>query len=128
MKRARSTFAPRGWPRVIPRLIVRNPKALVDFLRRVFGATGRFQLEGPTEMWIGDSLILISGTGVRRSYTALLYLYVPDADLTFRRATKAGSRAVEPPTDLPYGDRRAMFVDRWGNTWQVATRRPRTNA
>ena len=128
MKRARSTFAPRGWPRVIPRLIVRNPKALVDFVRRVFGAKGRYNDDGPTELWIGDSLLLVSGTGVRRAYTGLLYLYVPDADVTFRRAMKAGARTMESPTDLPYGDRRAMFVDRWGNTWQVATRRPRTKS
>ena len=102
--------------------------ALVDFLRRVFGAIGRYRVEGPKEMWIGISLILISGTGVRRSYTALLYLYVPDADVAFRRAKKAGARTVEAPKDLPYGDRRAMFIDRWGNTWQVATRQPRTNS
>ena len=125
MNRARSTFAPRGWPRVIPRLIVRNPKPLVDFLRRVFGAKGRYRNEGPSEMWIGDSLIMISGTGARRAYTALLYLYVPDVAVTFRRARRAGARTIEPPADLPYGDRRAMFMDRSGNTWQVATRRPR---
>ena len=128
MTRTRSAGAPRGWPRVIPRLIVKNPKALVGFLRLVFGAKGRYQDERPAEMWIGNSLVLVSGTGIRRTYTALLYLYVPDADATFRRAKKAGARTIEAPMDLPYGDRRAMFADRWGNTWQVATRRPRSRS
>jgi uncharacterized glyoxalase superfamily protein PhnB len=31
---------------------------------------------------------------------------------------------VEPPGDMPYGDRRAMVEDRWGNVWQIATFRP----
>ncbi len=116
------SVAPRGWRTVTPRLIVRNPRALVQFLLRVFEAEGRYNDEGPTEVRIGDSIVMVSGTGVRRTYTALLYIYVRDVDATYRRAMSAGARSMEKPADLPYGDRRAMFADRWGNTWQVAAR------
>ncbi|MCA3871704.1 MAG: VOC family protein, partial [Burkholderia sp.] len=27
----------------------------------------------------------------------------------------------EAPADMPYGDRRAMVKDAWGNVWQIAT-------
>jgi uncharacterized glyoxalase superfamily protein PhnB len=33
----------------------------------------------------------------------------------------AGARSLEEPFDTPYGDRRCMIEDKWGNTWQIAT-------
>ena len=35
-------------------------------------------------------------------------------------AVAAGAETLEPPLDTPYGDRRAMVKDRWGNVWQIA--------
>ena len=74
-------------------------------------------------MKIGDSRVMISGVGVRKAMPALLYLYVADADATYKRAIKAGARSVEKPADMPYGDRRAMVKDPCGNLWQIATYR-----
>jgi uncharacterized glyoxalase superfamily protein PhnB len=37
-------------------------------------------------------------------------------------AKDAGGRTIEAPLDTAYGDRRATVADRWGNTWQIATR------
>jgi uncharacterized glyoxalase superfamily protein PhnB len=73
-------------------------------------------------MRIGDSVIMISGAGARDPAPAFLYVYVPSTDETYRRAIEAGARSLEEPTDLPYGDRRGMVQDKWGNTWQIATR------
>jgi uncharacterized glyoxalase superfamily protein PhnB len=64
---------------------------------------------------------MISDAGVRNAMPAFLYVYVADADATYRSAIKAGARSIEEPVDTPYGDRRAMIEDRWGNTWQIAT-------
>ncbi|MBS0446339.1 MAG: VOC family protein [Proteobacteria bacterium] len=63
------------------------------------------------------------GGDIRESPSAFLYVYVEDTDATYQRAIEAGARVVEPPADMPYGDRRATVQDAWGNTWQVATRR-----
>ena len=69
-------------------------------------------------------LVMVSdGGGLREANPAFLYVYVADADETYRRAIKAGAVAVEEPVDMPYGDRRAMVRDSWGNLWQMATRR-----
>ncbi|HEY3123564.1 MAG TPA: VOC family protein [Thermoanaerobaculia bacterium] len=53
--------------------------------------------------------------------TAFLYVYVNDTDATYQRALDSGARSLEKPSDMPYGDRRCMVVDKWGNTWQIAT-------
>ena len=131
-KSSRPSFVPKGSPRVIPRIFTDDVRALVAFIKRVFGAEGRYQREFPTQLRIGDAVIMISDTSFRKPMGAFLYVYVEDTDATYRRAVRAGARSVEPPADMPYGDRRCMFDDNWGNTWQVAThiaplrRRPTT--
>ena len=39
----------------------------------------------------------------------------------YRRAIEAQALSLEAPADMPYGDRRAMVKDAWGNVWQIAT-------
>ena len=115
--------APEGWHTVTPRIVVRDAKRLVDFLRDVFGATGAYRVDAPAMLKIGDSQIMISDAGVRKPMTAFLYVYVKDTDATYERALKSGAQSLETPADLPYGDRRCMLEDAWGNVWQVATRK-----
>lgn len=114
-------YIPDGWPALVPRIFVEDPGALVDFIQRVFGATGSFQRERPTELRIGDSMLMVSASIEREPMPAFLYVYVPDADATHRLALDAGATSLEPPSDLPYGDRRGMVRDAWGNVWQIAT-------
>jgi len=119
-----SKFKPDGWPTVTPRIFTGDVAGLVGFLKTVFGADGELRSEAPTEMRIGDSVVMISdGGGVREAMPAFLYVYVENADETYRRAMAAGARPIESPADQPYGDRRAMVGDAWGNIWQIATRR-----
>jgi len=117
-----STFVPKGWHTITPRIVARDAGRLVEFLRRVFGATGEFRPAVPSELRIGDSIVMISEAGARRPMTAFLYVYVSDTNRTYRRALEAGARSLEEPSDMFYGDRRCMLEDRWGNTWQIATR------
>ena len=117
----RSGPVPEGWHTVTPRIVVRDAKGLVEFLKHVLGATGEYRPDRPSEVRIGDSVIMISDAGVRPAATAFLYVYVEDADAACQRALAAGARSLERPTETPYGDRRGMVQDRWGNTWQIAT-------
>jgi PhnB protein len=118
-----SSFAPAGWHTVTPRIAVEDAKGLVAFLKQVFGAGGEYSDVRPALVSIGDSLIMITDAGVRQRMTAFLYIYVADADSVYQRALRAGARSLEAPVDTPYGDRRAMIEDQWGNTWQIATYR-----
>ncbi len=120
---SRSRFIPEGWPRVIPRIVAHDAIQLVDFLKQVFEARGEYLETRPSVVRIGDSLVMISDAGIRNPMTAFLYVYVEDADTTYRRALDAGACSLEEPLDTPYGDRRCMVEDKWGNTWQIATHR-----
>ena len=116
-----TSFAPEGWHIVTPRIVVRGAHQLVAFVNHVFGATGAYVADRPTVLNIGGSRIMVTETGVRASMPAFLYVYVADTDSTYRRAIAAGARSLEEPWDVPYGERRGMFEDAWGNVWQVAT-------
>jgi len=117
----RFPFAPEGWHTVTPRIVVPEARHLVEFVKQVFGAIGEYRQDRPSEIKIGDSVVMISDAGARSRMTAFLYVYVNDTDGTYRRALDAGARALEAPSVMPYGDRRCMVEDKWGNTWQIAT-------
>ena len=115
-----SKHIPDGWHSITPRLITNDVPQLVDFLTKAFDATGDASRE-PCQIRIGDSLLMVSSSGVREVMPTFLYLYTEDADETYRRALEAGAESIEAPQDMPYGDRRAMVKDPAGNIWQIAT-------
>ncbi|HKM98989.1 MAG TPA: VOC family protein [Candidatus Binataceae bacterium] len=112
---------PEGWHSVTPRLFVQEALKLVDFLKHAFGATGTFRSDGPSEIRIGDSIVLVGEAGLREAMPTFLYLYLDDTDAAYRRALEAGAIAIEEPADMHYGDRRATVRDPFGNIWQIAT-------
>ncbi len=109
-----------GLRSVTPRMVVRDPGGAVAFLREVFGGAGVVEADRPTEVAIGDSVIMVSSG--REPFPAFLYVYVGDPDATFDRALASGAVSLEPPWDTPYGDRRAMVRDPFGNVFQIARR------
>ena len=121
-----SNFKPDGRRTVIPRIITDDVAGLVRFLKTVFGAGGEPRSATPTEMTMGESIVMISdGGGAREAMPAFLYVYVQNADETYERAIAAGAESIEKPADMPYGDRRATVKDSWSNIWQIATYRER---
>jgi PhnB protein len=112
--------APEGWHTVTPRIVAHDAGSLVEFICQVIGAEGSYDPSAPTILAIGDSKIMVSDAGDRNPHAAFLYVYVGDADSVHGRALEHGSRSIEAPFLTPYGDRRCMFEDPWGNTWQVA--------
>ena len=86
----------------------------------MFDATGEIVPGRPAEIRIGDSLVIVTPSTERDLFPAFLYVYVDDADATYRRAVAGGAQTLEPPLDTPYGDRRAMVRDPFGNTFQIA--------
>jgi len=113
---------PASYRTVTPRIAVSDVGAQVEFLRAVFDAVGDVPAGRPAEVVIGDSLIMIGSTDERAAFPAFLYVYVADADDTYQRAMDAGAMSLEAPLDTPYGDRRAMVRDPFGNVFQIATR------
>ncbi|MGO9602270.1 MAG: VOC family protein [Candidatus Binataceae bacterium] len=112
---------PEGWHTVTPRLFVSDASRFVDFLKHAFGASGTFRSDGPSEIRIGDSIVMVGQAGPREAMPTFLYLYLEDTDAAYRRALEAGAVSIEEPADMHYGDRRATVRDPFGNIWQVAT-------
>ena len=105
-----------------PRLCTPDPARLVAVLIEAFDAAGDLRVDGPTELRLGDSLIMVSGGGgLREATSSILHIYVENADETFRRAVGAGAISLEPPGDMPHSDCRAAVRDPAGNIWQIAT-------
>ena len=59
-------FQPPDKHTVTPRIITPTPEALVGFVKHVFDATGDFHPNRPSEIRIGDSVIMISDGDGRR--------------------------------------------------------------
>jgi PhnB protein len=109
-----------GFHSVTPRIVVADVAAQVNFLRAVFGATGSVEPGRPAEIRIGNSVLMVSSADERDPFQAFLYVYVDDADATYRRALDAGAVSIEEPLETPYRDRRAMVRDPFGNIFQIA--------
>ena len=120
--------APAGWHTVTPRIVAHDASELVKFVCDVFDAVGKYDPASPSVVTIGDSRVMISEAGARDPKTAFLYIYVSDPDLAYRRALEHGASSIEEPFDTPYGDRRCMVEDKWGNTWQIAVYKGDRNA
>ena len=127
---------PDGYPQVTPYLHVDNAAEAMDFYMKVFGATERMRMAGPSntivhaELELGDSLIMLSDEapdmGIRSPKAVggtpvTISLYVENVDVVFDQAISAGAKSVSPVEDQFYGDRSGQFEDPWGHRWSVAS-------
>jgi uncharacterized glyoxalase superfamily protein PhnB len=120
-----------------PNLVLRDCAKAIEFYKRALGAQeiSRFPSPDGKSIWhaelrIGDSVVFMNdempGMG-RAAPTAdapvpvTMWLYVPDCDGAFRRATQAGAKATMPPADMFWGDRVAAVSDPYGYLWSFAT-------
>lgn len=116
----------KGFHTVTPYLSVERAPELLEFVKKVFGATETFQTTGSAggmhaEARIGDSMIMIGGgPGIPENPTAI-HLYIPDVDTVYQRALDAGATSLFEPADMPYGERSGAVQDPFGNRWYIAT-------
>lgn len=119
---------PHGMPAVIPQLVVKDARALIDFAARAFGAQAGHTMPGPDGKGVMHGMFTIGGApifvsdagGFAQPTSANLFVYLPDVDEAFARAVAAGAKALAPVADMFWGDRWGMVSDPWGNVWQLA--------
>jgi len=58
---------------VTPRMVVSDAAAAAEFLRAVFDAVGQMQAGRPTEVRIGDSVVMVTSAVERDLFPAFLY-------------------------------------------------------
>ena len=74
------------------------------------------------ELKIGDSIIMLSdSTPEFMAMASMLYVYVEDVDVVYKKALQAGGTSVSEPKNQFYGDRSAGVRDPLGNHWGIVT-------
>ncbi|HET9486010.1 MAG TPA: VOC family protein [Chryseosolibacter sp.] len=119
---------PEGFETVTPYLVVDNATKLIEFIKKAFdgSVTSITKREDNKVMnasvTIGTSTIMVSDTmeGMPPQ-TAMLYLYLEDADKVYKKAIDAKATSVQEPKTEFYGDRAGAVRDEWGNMWWIAT-------
>jgi PhnB protein len=120
---------PDGYHSITPYLVVPDAPKTIAFLKQAFGATTLFEPMkrpdgsiGHAELKIGDSPLMLSEANEQCPATrAMIHLYVPDVDATYKKALAAGATSVMEVADQFYGDRSGGVKDPAGNSWYVAT-------
>jgi PhnB protein len=119
---------PEGYHSVTPILVVKNAPGLIDFLKQAFNGKEKYRMKDPNgnimhaEVAVGDSTIMLSeATGQRPPVQTGIYLFVEDADSTYKKALKAGGVSVMPLENQFWGDRSGCVKDPTGNNWWIAT-------
>ena len=119
---------PEGFRTVTPYLIADNAPGLIEFMERAFDGKVTFRMDGDdgkithATVAIGDSTVMLADAMNGMSpQTAMLYLYLEDADATFRKAVQANATVLQEPKTEFYGDRAGAVKDQWGNVWWMAT-------
>jgi PhnB protein len=127
---------PKGYRTVTPYLVAEDGPALLEFAKEAFGAQEMFRTVGSagglhSEARIGDSMLMIGGGIPGREFrstanTHALHLYVPDCDVVYQRALRAGATSLDVPRDQEYGERSGSVKDPAGNFWYIATHQGQT--
>jgi len=122
-------YKPAGYNTVTPYLVAEaGAERLIAFIVDVLEGTEIMRMPGPdgriahAEMRIGDSVVMLADSpSPSEVTTAMLHLYVPDTDATYKRALAAGATSLREPTNEFYGDRMSGVRDALGNKWYFAT-------
>ena len=117
---------PNGHNTVMPYLMMEDARGFIEFVKSVFGAemtheSTRDGAVGHCEARIGDSTLMFSQSRDQwKPATANLFVYVGDADETYRKAIDAGATTLMEMGDLDYG-RSGGVTDPFGNVWWITS-------
>lgn len=135
---AKVKFIPNGATAVTPYLVVSNAAEMIDFYKKVFGASETMRLKQPDGR-IGHAQLTMNGAGIMladefpemgflspkslggtRSPVSI-HLYVEKIDEVYKRALAAGATSLREPENQFYGERNAQVRDPSGHCWDIST-------
>ena len=119
---------PPGFHSVTPYLIVREAERLLEFLGQTFDARVRSRFDD-SDGRIVNAEVLVEGSIVEvaeaspewPALAAAVHVFVPDVDLTYRKALAAGAEPLGEPADRFFGVRSAEVRDPTGIAWFLST-------
>ena len=120
---------PEGYHTITPFLMVSDAQGLLDFIEKGLNGKTEFKMKDDdnkiihASARIGNSPIMLGDVmGGYEPVTAMLYLYVDNADELYNQAlTVEGAKSIREIRDEYYGDRAGCIEDKWGNRWWIAS-------
>jgi uncharacterized glyoxalase superfamily protein PhnB len=118
---------PEGHQTVMPYLILKDGKGFLSFVREVFN--GRITHEDYHEDGLlrhaeiqvgGNTLMVATARPEWPAQPAGMFIYVENADETYKKALEHGATSVMEPADQHYG-RSSGVVDANDNTWWITS-------
>lgn len=123
---------PQGYHTITAQLFIEGASKAIEFYQKALGAEVVDKAMDPSgaKVWhaalrVGNSMLFVNDVFPEMGNTpsqSALWLYVADADASFKRAVDAGAKATLPPTDMFWGDRMGQAIDPFGQKWVFATR------
>ena len=118
---------PVGHQTIMPYLIVNGALEFIEFTKNVFNAKSNTQAlreDGTVmhaEVIIDGSTIMVTDESKDwAKQTANLFVYVPNADESFKKATEAGATVLMELSNQDYG-RTCGVTDPFGNVWWITS-------
>lgn len=117
---------PKGHQAVMPYLMMEDAAGFIEFIKTVFDARMTHQdmrgdIVGHCEADIGGGTIMFSQSRDGwKPATANMFVYVEDADATYKKAMDVGATSVMEMADQEYG-RSGGVTDPHGNVWWITS-------
>lgn len=118
---------PEDYQTVTTYLIIKNAAAFIQFMQTVFNAeivNKHMRDENiimHAELKIGNSIIMLAdSTSQYPPANAHLFIYVEDADATYKKAIDNGAVTITELANQSYG-RSGGVKDNFGNTWWITS-------
>lgn len=118
---------PENYQTVMPYLILENAQGFIAFTQKVFGAKEMHKSMRDektimhAEIMIGESTIMFADASDQfKVSNAGLFVYVEDADETYKSALANGGVVVTELANQPYG-RSGGIMDPFGNVWWITS-------
>lgn len=114
---------------VVPVLIYRDVEGAVDWLCGAFGFTERLRARGRdggvshAQLAVAEGALMLGATGGPfgppdpDALPQYVHVTVADLDAHHAHASASGARILEPPADMPFGERQYTAQDPEGHRW-----------
>ena len=129
---------PDGYHTVTASITFKDCNKAIDFYKKAFGAkalevipnlTGKGVMHATLQ--IGDTTIMMGdempnpecgkSAQTMGGSPVSFYIYVPNADASFKQAISAGAKEIMPVQDMFWGDRCGTLKDPFGLQWMIGT-------
>lgn len=119
---------PNGHQAIMPYLMLKSSAIFIKFTKNVFGAEVTFtRMRENTDIVMhseiqinGSTIMFCDSTDAWKVHTSNLFIYVDDADETYKRALSEDAISLMEPADQDYG-RSCGVTDPCGNVWWITS-------